>query len=209
GVIDLSTKFALDVLGSPLHELKFDVDRGLQITPVRIADQSAPFAVTASDRDGANKVTVELASELSGTDLDVTVEATARWSADGPLSLTRIKIAAGLLQEGLLEIQASPWLRLQARPLKNCVQTDATPAAATRTTDRFVFQTFAADAAVEIAPNHTLSPLREESGTQINVEATQVPGVLVAELKATGAGARFAIAAELPRQWIVDSVETQ
>src|SRR5206468_10919062 len=44
---------------------------------------------------------------------------------------------------------------------------------------------------------------------QINVEATQVMGVLVAELKATGAGARFAVSAELPRQWLVDSVETQ
>jgi hypothetical protein len=208
-VLDLETTFTLDVLRKPLQELKFDVGAGLQITRVRIADQNLPFAAAAAENDVPQVVTVNLPSELSGTDRIVQIEATARWSGEQSIELPRIKVADGLLQDGRLEVHAPSWLRLQARPLRGCVQSDAAPATATRATDRFVFQAFAADGGIEVAPNHSLAPLREESGTQLNVEATQITGVLMADLRATGSGARFAITAEVPHQWIVDAVETQ
>jgi hypothetical protein len=208
-VIDMKTSFTLDLLRQPAHQIKLEVDRGLQITAARIADQSMPFAAMTGEDDASQIVTLELPAEISGTDRVMEIAATARWSGDRAIELPRIIIAGGVLQESRWEVQAAPWLRLQARPVRSCVQTDASAATATRSTDRFVFQAFAADAAIEVAPNLTLAPLREESGTQLNVEATQVTGVLVADLRATGAGARFAVTAELPRQWLVDAVETQ
>src|SRR5439155_2639530 len=173
------------------------------------AEQSVPFSLTAGEGGRSHVVTVAIPSALSGTDRVIEIEATAHWSAERSVELPRIKVIGGVFQEGRLEVHSPSWLRLQARPMAGCVQIDAAAATATRASDRFVFQLFAADAAVEIAPNQTLSPLREESGTQINVESTQVTGVLVAELRASGGGARFAIEAELPHQWIVDAVETQ
>src|SRR5207248_9280469 len=125
------------------------VDRRLQITAVRIDDQHLPFAAAAVEKDAPQIVTIELPSEILGTDRIVAIEATAPCSTEQAIELPRIKVAGGLLQEGRLAIHAPAWLRLQSRPLRGCVQIDAAPATATRSTDRFVFEAFAADAAIE------------------------------------------------------------
>jgi hypothetical protein len=207
-VIDLQTSFTLDVLREPLRELMIDIDKGVEVTAVQIDQQRLPFSV-APQRGGRQRVAIELPTEFSGIDRVVAVEATAPWTPERAIDVPRMSIVGGTLQEGRLEVYAPAWLRLQTRPLRGCIQIDAAPATAARPTDRFVFQVFAANAAVEMAPDTVLAPLREESGTQLNVEATQVTGVLVAELRATGGGARFSIAAEVPHQWMVDAVETQ
>lgn len=208
GVIDLQTSFTLDLLREPLRELILDVDAGMEVTAIQIDQQRLPYSIVPQP-SGRQRIAVELSTELSGNDRVVAVEATAPWTPEHAIELPRLELVGGTLQEGRLEVHAPAWLRLQTRPVRGCVQMDAAPATAARPTDRFVFQTFDANAAVEVAPDPMLAPLREESGTQLNVESTQVTGVLIAELKATGGGARFSITAELPHQWLVDAVETQ
>jgi hypothetical protein len=88
------------------------------------------------------------------------------------------------------------------------LQTDVVPAAPGRNLDQFDFQLHAADAAIEISAGRSFAPLAETSGTQIQVESTQIAGTLIAELSALG-GERFEVEAVLPRQWILDAVETQ
>jgi hypothetical protein len=83
-----------------------------------------------------------------------------------------------------------------------------TPASAGRASDQFQFQKYDAGGTIEIATDQTVPLLREESGTQITVDLAQVKGVLVADLSTLG-GDSFTIEATVPRQWIVDSVETQ
>ena len=74
--------------------------------------------------------------------------------------------------------------------------------------DRYDFQLFSPSAAVEIVPSQTLPPLVEDSGTQVNIETSQVSGVYIAELTSTAAN-RFAVTAQISRQWVIDAVETQ
>src|SRR5262249_49738625 len=94
------------------------------------------------------------------------------------------------------------------RPVAGCVQTQASPAAVGRSSDRFEFQLFDSDATLQVESDRAAMSLHEESGTQITVEPNQITGVLVAELTSRGRS-RFAATAQIPRTWIVDSVETQ
>ncbi len=206
--LDMETSFKFSVPAQPLKELRLEADEGLEITAVRMGEQSLPFRAASGAGEGLRAVSVPLFETITGTDQTIEISATTEWPADGRWRLPRIKVAGGLLQEGQVEVNAPAWLRLSARPVKGCVQTAATPAAAGRASDRFEFQMFDPDAAIEIAADESTALLYEESATRITVESNQVLGVLAAELTSLGTG-QYVVVAQVPRNWIVDTVETQ
>jgi hypothetical protein len=207
--LDLESTFTLDVLAEPVHELKLRIDSGLRVTAVRLGDREVPCRLEAATEGATHSlVTCDLLQPLRGNHHVVQVTATADWAIGKGQALPRIQVEGGLLQAGQWSVSAPDWLQLTARPLRGCVQTLATSTSAGRTADRFEFQVFSADAAVEVSALEPALPLSERSGTQITVELNQVLGVLIAELSSIGRG-RFEVEAEVPRHWIVDSVETE
>jgi hypothetical protein len=206
--LDVETTLTLDILRQPLKQIELEVDRPLQISAVALGEHRLAFRTDDDAEKRHATVLVELPAELSGMDRAIEISANADWPTGSRWTLPRVKLAGGLLQEGRAEVHAPAWLRLQARPLSGCVQTQAAPAAAARGSDRFEFQLLQPGAEIEIAADQTAAPLDETSGTQINVETNQITGVMVAELTSLGAS-RFAVEAQVPRQWIVDAVETQ
>ena len=180
--LDVETTLTLDILRQPLKQIELEVDRPLRITAVALGEHRLAFGADDDAEKRHATVLVELPAELSRMDRAIEITANADWPTGTRWTLPRIKLAGGLLQEGRAEVHAPAWLRLQPRPLSGCVQTQAAPATAARSSDRFEFQLLEPGAEIEIAADQTAAPLDETSGTQINVETNQITGVIVAEL---------------------------
>lgn len=206
--IDFETTLDLDVLESPLRQLRLKSEVPLNMLAVEAVGQNAEFHVEGGGDEGGKQFVVELPEQLVGTNHAIKISGTAARPPNGRWRLPRLILAGGQIQEGNAEVQAPGWMRLCPRPILGCVQTGASLASPGRNLDRFYFQLFADNADIELAPSSSPSGLIEESGTQIHVEASQVTGVFIADL--TAAVPRgFAVEVQIPRQWIVDSVETQ
>jgi hypothetical protein len=206
--VDVNSTFSIDVLERAAEEIQLHCDPSLQVTEVRLGDKNVPFSIDERPARGPAKIHVSLPAPLTGLNQTLHVAGTADWPAAGAWNLPRIRVADASYQEGQAEITAPPWLRLDVRPVRGCATMLVTPAAAGRTQEKFTLQLFAADSAIAIRAEPMPAPLREESGLQVIVESNQVNGVLVAELTSL-AGSQFEAQARLPRQWIVDAVETQ
>ena len=210
--IDLDSILLLDVLGQPLTSLTLEVDPALEVTAIKLGEQ--PLEWTADSVPAApipaepRRLIVNLPAPLTGLNRALHITATGNWPAGPRWSLPRVRLVNGVLQEGRVAITAPPWLRLTALPLAGCVQTAMLPAGANRPLDEMQFQLFSAAASIEIAAQPHAAPLHEQSGTDLRIEASQISGVLIAELSSLG-GDRFSVDAVLPRHWLIDAVETQ
>src|SRR5688572_5399350 len=138
-------------MSRPRKTLELKVDRGLEITAVRLQDSSLPLRASAESGDGSIAMSVQLPEEFSEATATLQISATADWPTKDPWSLPRMRLADGLFQEGRMVVSAGAWLRLRARPVAGCVQTNAMPAAAGRSGDRFEFQLFEPGAEIEVS----------------------------------------------------------
>lgn len=204
-VVDVDTSLTFDILRQPLTEATLEVDPRLSVTQVRMGEQNLAWRAVGSQDSGRQAIQVELPGDLVSRQRTLQVMATGDCPVSGAWRLPRICLRGGIYQEGKCEIQAAAALRLEARPLAGAVQRRAT---AGRGNDQFEFDVFDEKAEIEVSSDPSPARFVEHSGTQINVESSQVTGVFVAELRSLG-GNRFSLVAELPRHWIVDSVETQ
>jgi hypothetical protein len=207
--VDMEVTLTLDILHQPLQELVLLADPGLKVTSIRVADQALAWSQQAgASAADPQRLAVALESPLHGIGRALQISATADWPDQRRWSLPRIRAAGGKWQEGRVTVAAPTWLRLEAQPLAGCERTAVLTADAGRTEDQFQFQLFAEDAAIEIAGDPHAAPLRERSGTEIRIDASQVSGVMIAELASLG-GERFSVDAVLPRHWLIDTVEMQ
>lgn len=212
GTLDLEATFALDSLGETIDDLQFQAPGALRLTAVRIktttGDRAAPFALAGTGGNDTSTCAIRLPPEAAKSKAEIVVAATADWTGDQQLSLPRVQVLGGLYQEGRVTVLSPAWLRLEPERIHGCQQTSALGSGANRTLDRFEFRVHAADASVEFRSNQSVPPLRESSGTQLQVDSLQVNGVWIAEVAPLW-GERHALEAVVPRPWILDAVETQ
>jgi hypothetical protein len=205
--LDLETTLTLDIPQKPLPRLLVHADTQLKLVSIRLGDQALSFSSSRED-DQSTLVDVTLPEPLLGLNHALHITATADWDPRKPFRLPGLRVAGGIYQNGHAEILAPPWMRLFARPVQGCYQAAVIPAVGGASLDQFDFHLYEPGAAIEIAADPQSAALRANVGTQIKIDASQVTGVLVAELSTLG-GQRFDIDAVVPQHWIIDAVETQ
>ena len=205
--LDLETSLDVDTFHQRLPQLKLHVERPLEITSIRMGELMLPWFVSASD-ERAQTVVVPLDDPQKAPPLALTVQAVAPWTTDEPTTLPRVTLDDAVYQEGRATVSAPAWLRLHARSVRGCWQSGVLPASPAGGNDQLQFRLHSADAAIEVGANLASAGLREASGTQLVIDATQVTATMVAELTSLG-GSRFFVEARIPRRWIVDSVDVQ
>jgi hypothetical protein len=205
--LDLETTLTLDVPQKPLRRLLVQADTQLKLVSIRLGDQTLSFSPSRGD-DQSTLVEVTLPETLLGLNHALHITATTDWDPRKPFRLPGLRVADGVYQNGHAEILAPAWMRLFARPVQGCYQAAVFPAVGGASLDQFDFHLHEPGAAIEIAADPQSAALRANVGTQIRIDASQVTGVLVAELSTLG-GHRFEIDAVVPPNWIIDAVETQ
>jgi hypothetical protein len=205
--VDLEMSLDIDSFQQRLPNLTLRVERPLEITSIRLGERALEWFVAASD-ERLLTVTVPLNDPLPSPAVTLTVQAVAPWSTEEPAALPRVTLQSAVYQEGRATIAAPAWLRMHARPVRGCWQAGVLPASTPSASDQMQFRLHAADAAIEVGANLAPAGLREASGTQLVIDATQVTAAMTAELTSLG-GNRFFVEARIPRRWIIDSVEVQ
>lgn len=209
--IDLRTTLTLDLAEHAAGEIELAATEGLKILAVSLpapeGDERLQHKQLAGGEPGTRHMVV-LPQRLAGTTCEVRIEATADWRSEKPARLPRLWVNGGIYEQGEATIHSPAWLKLAARPLQGCDQVHVAPAAEGRGGWEFHFQLYEANAEIEIQSDQRQLELQELSGTQIQVDAHQVTGSLVALLSAKG-GERFSVSAEIPVHWIVDAIEAE
>ena len=114
---DVESTLSLDVLGPALERLQLQADAALEITAVRLGEQSLSFSATPAADAKHTLIAVELPAELSGVDRTLEITAVGDWPGTGSWSLPRIGVRGAELQEARTTLTSPAWMRLQARPL--------------------------------------------------------------------------------------------
>lgn len=222
GEIDVSSSLELDVLSAPLRELILLVDSQVQLVSIRVGDEQLAWEEageenSADDPAGraasgggqepeARRIAVQLARPLRGEGIRLDVAGVAPWPAHQALRLPRIRVQDGVWQEGQATIEADSSVPVSVDGGTAGWQTSFHPAAASRPVDQWQFQYAAPSEPLVAALVASVPPLVESSGTSITFEASQISATLTAELS-VDRGECFAVSAEIPPGWILDSVD--
>lgn len=205
--VDVETSLQLDVLQQPLSELQLLLDEPLQLTQVRLGEQTLT-AVPLPEAAGQRQVVVTLPEPLEGEGIVLQLSGVASWAGSGRQVLPRVRLSGGAWQDGRATVTAPAALQLVAAPQGGCWQTVFSPSSPLRLEEQWQFQYYLPDAAIQIAAAATAAPLNESSAVSLEFQASQVQATLTAELSAVTAP-RFEVQAQIPRAWIVDAIDVQ
>ncbi|MCI0362210.1 MAG: hypothetical protein L0211_27335 [Planctomycetaceae bacterium] len=205
GAIDIEANFDLDVLHKPLDQLIVSCDSSVELVGIRHGEVNLTWTPLGSV-PGKRRMAIALSPPLVGNGDAIRISASANWSGEREMRLPQIQIVDATWQEGQATVTADEFLPVQVMALGGCRPAGFVPASPLRRERQWQFQQFAAGWEIQIARTQANVAVDEHSALALEFGQTQIAGVYSAEIS-VGAGARFELAAEIPRAWIVDSIE--
>ena len=218
--VTLSASLQLDVFNEPVRQLALVTDADLQLVGVVHGEQSVPWSVAPTPGDeSTRRVIIEFPEPLQGTDRKLQITAVAPLRLDQPWRLpglraegvvwqqtektvAELRIPRPLLVKKLVAIRGR-----QSTPLKEQSRQapiDGGPAEPVRETVEV--QYFAPHSGVEIVVSRPEAPLQLDCGYAIELDGETARVVADFQL---AQGERFSLGADVTRQWIIDSVQSE
>lgn len=207
GQMDLDLSLELDINRAPLRQIRVRHDPRLQWTAIRWGEQTLSWSNEKS-ANGEPVAVVALPEPLLGPSRLIQLTAVAEWTP-GPQkwSLPRATVEDALWQEGRVNIAAPRWLQLDAVAGPGGRLSATTLASDSQGMDLLQFQLERNTAAIEVQPANVSFPLDAASLLTLQVEPKQIVANYAAELT-VGSGQYFSLECEVPRSWVIDSLET-
>jgi hypothetical protein len=207
GQVDLELSLELDIDRAPLREIRVRYDSRLRWTAVRWGEQSLGWTVEKSAM-GEPLAVIALPEPLTGTSRLIQLTAIADWTPqDKKWDLPRATVENAVWQEGRANVAAPRWLQLDAAAGAGSRLTATTLASEIQGADLLQFQLEHPAAVIEVQTALPTLPLDALSMLTLHVEPKQLVAQVAAELTATS-GSLFSIDCEIPRSWVIDSIET-
>ncbi len=197
----LKTTITIDARDEPLTRVRCLVGSDLEITNVSHAEAPLRWAIVDEQ-----SIEVELPRQMSGGEASFQVTAYARAPVRKLWRLPRLRPDdVRWLQEDAQVIVLRP-LVLSDMQTQGCSPKGVAPLAAPRVGEAYRFQYAAADAAISV----TLQPLDRtvefEVGHLLQLEASSARATVSAQIQPSESDV-FAVAAEVGKDWIIDSVD--
>ncbi|QDU26879.1 hypothetical protein ETAA8_19630 [Anatilimnocola aggregata] len=207
GQMDLDLSLELDIDRAPLRQIRVRHDPRLNWTAIRWGEQTLAWTTEKSSSDEPVAV-IQLPEPLTGNSRLIQLTAVADWT---PLpqkwALPRVTVENAIWQEGRANVAAPRWLQLDAIAGPGSRLTATTLASDNQGTDLLQFQLERNSASIEVQPAISSQPLDCLSMLTLQVEPKQLVAQFAAELTVTS-GSHFTIECEVPRSWVIDSLET-
>ena len=222
GAMDVEASLDLDVLNQPISQLTLTCDSSLALVSVRqgenrlawselAASELTPSELTSSEltqSSGVRRIAIELSPPLVGNADAIRVTAVAPWDGEGSRRLPKIQVDGATWQEGQITVVADGSLGLRLAADDGCRASEYVAASPSQPNCTWQFQQFVPSAGIDVALADRAPALAELSATSLEFGPTQISGVYSAEVSASG-GMQFALTAEIPRAWIIDSIDVQ
>ena len=148
--VEISVQWKLQVYNEPLRQITVLLDPGLQLLSARLGDAPIPWSAAPSAKGVATRITLKLPEPIRDTDRVIRLGAIGRPVFDKPWRLPRIRAEGLLWQEGSLSLLTPEPVEVDRITLRHCAQTGTGPLSSPRTGQSMQFQSFDADATVEV-----------------------------------------------------------
>lgn len=204
--IDVSSQWKLDAQHDPLRQIEISLDSGLQLVSAFYGETPVAWSTTAG-KQGASRLVVELPETARAPARVLRLTAMAPLRLDNSILLPRIQPVGLTWQEGTLSIMLPEPFQLQQLLTFSCRQSKVGPLPAALTGEALEFQCFGPDATAQVLVARQREPLRVASGVEIGLASGLRTARWVGNLEVSG-GERFHLLANVPRHWVVDSLET-
>ncbi|MBW3595986.1 MAG: hypothetical protein KY475_01780 [Planctomycetes bacterium] len=198
----LNGEFRLDVRGRPIRELVLSLDEGVKLTSARLQDDA--LLVRASP-EAPSRVTLQFPEPIGGSGHSLHFTAQAPTMLNQPWRLPRIRAVGATWRSGQTELHLAEMLTVDSLDLVECVQTQAGPPAAGKTGRTLSFRDYSTNAEVTITAARETLRVHAVAGASVDLGPVSAAMTTVFLLRATQ-GQRFSLAADVAREWIVDSV---
>jgi hypothetical protein len=148
--VEVSAQWRFEVHNEPLERIVAILDPDLQLISARLGDQPVPWSSAPMPNGAGTRVTLRLPESIRDTDRVIRLGAVGRPVVGRPWRLPRIRAEGLLWQEGSLSLLMPEPLATDRIVTHNCAQTGTGPLSAPRTGQTMQFQSFDADATVEV-----------------------------------------------------------
>ena len=206
--LELSAQLQFDAPDEPLRQIIVALDPGLRLVTARYGSVAIPWSTMApaSDRPGT-RVVLELPEPLQGTGRSVRLGLLAPLQQGVPWRLPKVHPEGAHWQEGNATLLvASPLVIEQLTPIQSR-QVKVNPMPAPGSGESMELQYFTAGAGVELVLGRPQAPLQLDCGTAVELDGGDMTARVVADFTVAD-GEVFDLAAEVAKQWIIDSVES-
>ncbi|MFM7074431.1 MAG: hypothetical protein ACKO38_21795, partial [Planctomycetota bacterium] len=204
--VELRASARLEIGAERLRELRLSVPAGLQLRSVRLGDQTLAWTTgPATDASGTSEARIELPG-LQGADRTLTVTAFAAAPLDTDWSLPSLRLLDGFWQESTIAVSIYEPLQLQWCEVRGGRQTLTRELAAPAAGISLEAQFHDPAGAIAVRLGVPAAEARVLTGTSVAVE----PAALTARVETliqVVRGSPGRLSAEVPKAWIVDSVE--
>jgi hypothetical protein len=204
--IDVSAQWKLQVYNEPLQEISVLLDRGLQLVSARLGDKAIPWSVVSTPNSGA-RVTLKLPEPIRDADRVVRLGAVGAPVLGQPWRLPRIRAEGLLWQEGSISLLTPEPVVADRITPHNCAQTGTGSLSAPRTGQTAQFQSFDADATLEVSVSSVPAKVEMTEAAAIDLDGQEATARIAAQFRATGE-AQPSIEADVSPRWAVDVVES-
>jgi hypothetical protein len=204
--IDVSAQWKLQVYNEPLQEITVLLDPGLQLVSARLGDKAIPWSVAPATKTGA-RVTLKLPEPIRDADRVVRLGAVGPPLLGQPWRLPRIRAQGLLWQEGSISLLTPEPVVADRITPHNCAQTGTGTLSAPRTGQTMQFQSFDADATLEVSLSSTPAKIEMIEAAAIDLDGQEATARIAAQFRATGE-AQSSIEADVSPRWTVDVVES-
>jgi len=206
--LEIATQWRLASRGGPVDQFVLTLDNQTQLVAALQGDTPIPWSIQPSKDPGEpRRAVLTLPEPIREEPGNVLVKGLAPLVTQRLWRLPRLRADVAFWQEGRATVLVPAPLSLRQLQPSGCRQTALTPLPAPREGESLQLQLFDADAALDVLVAPSEGRLQVVSGTTLQWKPGGISAMVTADLQIRRAE-QFVLHAEIPRQWILDSVET-
>jgi hypothetical protein len=207
--VDVVSQWKLDVQHDPVRQIEFTLDPGLRLISARYGEVALSWNTRPTQegtaKEGTSHVVIELPEPVRGASRVIRLGAVAQLAMDERVTLPRIQPQGLAWQEGSLTLLVpTPFELAQLSPFF-CQQSKTAPLPAPLSGESIELQCFGPEATADVIFARGRQPVRCRMSTAVGLGSGEKSAQVVADLT-LALGDRFSLRAEVPPEWIIDSI---
>ncbi len=204
--VNVVAQLKVDVHGEPLRKIALDLDPSLRLVTARYGDQDVPWSAVLDVETHVSHVLLQLPEAIVGTDRVLQLSAMAPLVTDKAWRLPGLQAEGMSWQEGTATLLIPHAFVLQRLVTDGCRQSRITELPTPLLGESIQVQYYRPGASIEVLLTQRREPLKVDSGTQVELTATEISSRCSAQISSTG-GERHVIEIQANPGWTIDAIE--
>jgi hypothetical protein len=204
--VNVEAQLKFDIHGEPIQQMAVNLDPSLRLVAARYGELQVPWSATIDVESRVSHVMLQLPEAIVGTGRVLQLSAVAPLTTGKRWRLPGLQPEGVSWQEGSATLLIPDSLLLEQLSFEGCRQSRAVPLPAPAAGESIDVQFYRPGASVEVQLTRPRLQLKVESGSLIEVGATEIASQCAIALSSPRGRVRVA-ETEVNPGWIIDGVE--